>query len=74
MISYLNKKSLGQNTRSVQYFNHFPKFLLKLYGSIESSIPKAYMIEKANPINCKWFTRPKIAASEFAETVTSSSG
>ena len=44
-----------------------------MYGITENSIREAHIIEKTSPINCEWFTCPKITASEFAETVTSDS-
>ena len=49
-------------------WNAFYKQLLRPYGKIEAALTTKQIKEKLNPKNCEWFTRPKVARSEMAET------
>ena len=49
-------------------WNAFYKQLLRPYGKIEAALTTKQIKEKLNPKNCEWFTRPKVAMSEMAET------
>lgn len=42
--------------------------MLRPYGKIEAALTTKQIKEKLNPKNCEWFTRPKVAMSEMAET------
>ena len=71
---YSPKKIAGSpqsGQRGVNYFNHFPRQRLIPYGQISEATSDKTMLDKANSINCEYLIRPKIAMSEFAETVQS---
>lgn len=55
----------------VSFFNHFPRQRLRPYGEIKEPTPDGTMVEKANTINCEYTSRPSVALSELAETITS---
>ena len=54
---------------AVGYFNHFPFSFLKPYGPVADPPSESQILEKIKPVNCEWLLRPKIAVSEFAETI-----
>jgi hypothetical protein len=60
----------GKKNNSVGYFNHFPFSFLKPYGPVADPPSETQILEKVKPMNCKWLLRPKIAVSEFAETLS----
>lgn len=55
----------------VSFFNHFPRQRLRPYGEIKEATADNIMVEKANIINCEYLSRPNVALSELADTVTS---
>ena len=61
-----------KNEDSVTYFNHFRKDFIRPYGLAhnDQSFEAATLSRRLNNINCEFFTRPQIAISEFAETVS----
>jgi len=64
----------GHSPRSapgVSFFNHFPRQRLRPYGEIKEPTADSMMVEKANTINCEYLSRPSVALSELADTVTS---
>lgn len=63
----------GYSPRSVPgvgFFNHFPRQRLRPYGEIKEATPDSVMVEKANTINCEYLSRPSVALSELADTVS----
>ena len=63
----------GYSPRSVPgvgFFNHFPRQRLRPYGEIKEATPDSTMVEKANTINCEYLSRPSVAISELADTVS----
>lgn len=63
----------GHSPRSalgVGFFNPFPRQRLRPYGEIKETTPDAVMVEKANTMNCKYLSRPSVALSELADTVS----
>ena len=50
------------------WYNHFPNQLMRPYRKIEAALTTKQIKETLNPKNCEWFTRPKVAMSEMAET------
>lgn len=52
-----------------QYFNHYPTNFLKPYGLANSAPNHDMLMRKINPKSCEWLKRPKIAVSEFSETM-----
>ena len=61
-----NRKDSGVN-----FFNHFNKDFICPYGLAhdQSSFDPATFSCRLNNIHCKFYLRPQIAISEFAETV-----
>lgn len=41
---------------------------MRPYRKIEAALTTKQINETLNPKNCEWFTRPKVAMSEMAET------
>ena len=54
----------------VGFFNHFPRQRLRPYGEIKEATPDSVMVEKANTINCEYLSRPSVALSELADTIS----
>ena len=52
------------------YFNQFPANFLKPYGKADSPPDEDTISRRIKPISCEWFLCPKVAMSEFAETIT----
>ena len=57
---------------SVGYFNHFRKDFIRPYGLAHDvqSFDEVTLTRTLNNFNCEFFTRPQIAISEFAETIS----
>lgn len=51
----------------IQYLNQFPKYFITPYGEISATNDEV-MQRRIKPTNCEWYIRPKIAASEMADT------
>lgn len=67
-----NKQGYSPRTvPGVSFFYHFPRQRLRPYGEIKEATPDTTMVEKANTINCEYLSRPSVALSELADTVTS---
>jgi len=63
----------GYSPRSVPgvgFFNHFARQRLRPYGEIKEATPDSVMVEKANTINCEYLSRPSVALSEMADTIS----
>ena len=58
-----------QTPKAVHYFQHFPSNFLRPYGLADQQPPEEKIFRRIAPLNCEWLTRPKVAASEFADTV-----
>lgn len=65
------KKRNSPRSAGVGFFNHFPRQRLRPYGEIKEATPDDTMLEKANTINCEFLSRPNVALSELADTVSS---
>lgn len=69
---WTNKQGYSPRTvPGVSFFNHFPRQRLRPYGEIKEATPDSTMVEKVNTINCEYLSRPSVALSELADTVTS---
>jgi hypothetical protein len=55
--------------KAVHYFQHFPSNFLRPYGPAHSQPAEATLMRRIVPLNCEWLLRPKVAASEFAQTI-----
>ena len=64
-----SKYNSPRRTQAVQYYNHFPKTFLRLYGKVDKPVTEGTVLADPKPINCEWFGRPSIAMSEMAESV-----
>lgn len=60
-----------QTPKAVHYFQHFPSNFLRPYGLADEQPPEEKIFRRVAPLNCEWLTRPKVAISEFADTITS---
>lgn len=59
-----------ESPRGVLYFNHFPTDFLRPYSKADPRPDENTIFRRINPKSCEWLTRPKIAMSEFASTIT----
>ena len=57
-------------TDKVRFMAHFPHTFLKAYGRCYPLQTKQKFLYHLKPTNCEWLQRPKVAISEFAETIT----
>ena len=55
--------------KAVHYFQHFPSNFLRPYGLANSRRTEYTILRRVAPLNCEWLLRPRVAASEFADTV-----
>ena len=67
---YQQSKGSAEKPRAVSYFNQFPANFLKPYGKADSPPDEDTISKRTRPISCEWFLRPKVAMSEFTETIT----
>ena len=69
---YSNKKnpSTPESPKGVDFFNHFPTNFLRPYSVADPRPDENTVFRRINPKCCEWLTRPKIAMSEFASTMT----
>ena len=67
---YRNKKPSPESPKAVSYFNQFPSNFLKPYGKADDVPDQDTLSRRTKPISCEWYLRPRVALSEFAETVT----
>lgn len=57
---------------AVQYLNQFPKNFLRPYGKQDKVPTEDTVFRRTKPESCEWLVRPKVAASELAETIEQS--
>ena len=55
--------------KAVHYFQHFPSNFLRPYGLADSRPTEHTIFHRVAPLNCEWLLRPRVAASEFADTM-----
>jgi hypothetical protein len=67
---FKQNKGSAEKPKAVSYFNEFPSNFLKPYGKADSPPDDDTVSRRTNPISGEWFLRPRIAMSEFAETLT----
>lgn len=67
---YKQSKGTPEKPKPVQYFNQFPENFLRPYGRVANPPDEETISKRINPISCEWFGRPKVAMSEFADTIT----
>ena len=67
---YKQNKGTPEKPKAVSYFNQFPSNFLKPYGKADSAPDDDTISRRTNPISCEWLFRPRVAMSEFAETIT----
>ena len=63
--SQLRKHSPG----ATQYFNHFPSNFLTPYGMATAAPDGEKIMRRIHPVSCEWLKQPKVAMSEFADTM-----
>ena len=56
------------STNKVTYFKHFPHYFIRPYDA-QLQYNQQEFLEKLNPKNCEWMTRPNIALSEAAQAL-----
>ena len=69
MYKVQSRKASG-TLNAVYYFQHFPSNFLRPYGHAESAPSEQTTFRRLQPLNCEWLLRPRIAASEFADTIS----
>lgn len=58
-------------TGAIAFFEHFPKNFLRPYGLVETPPhPLETIKRRIQPYSCEWLTRPQVALSELAETLS----
>jgi hypothetical protein len=67
---YKQNRGTPEKPKAVSYFNQFPSNFLKPYGRTDSAPDDDTISRRTNPISCEWFLRPRVAMSEFPETMT----
>jgi hypothetical protein len=62
----------GSKTKGegVGYFDHFPKNYLRPYGATTTGLEDSTIFRRLIPSCCEFLKWPKVAFSEFAETVS----
>lgn len=65
-MSRTPSKSPGKD-EGVQYLAQFPKMFLTPYGNVQQFNNDVFQ-KRLKPKNCEWYGRPKVAASEMADT------
>ena len=68
---YKDTKKSPSTPKAVNYFHHFPTNFLRPYGLADEKPDDGKIQRRIAPLNCEWLTRPKIATSEFADTLNS---
>lgn len=56
--------------KAVSFFKHFPTNFLRPYGLADNAPSEETIFRRLAPLNCEWLLRPRVAASEFADTMT----
>lgn len=62
-------KTNVQTSPGPRYFNHYPTNFLKPYGLVDDPPQKGMICRRIHPISCEWLKGPKVAMSEFSETI-----
>ena len=65
-----NKQSTPTKAYGVQWYNQYPKQMLRPYGELKEPLSEEEILDILKPINCEYFLRPKIALSEMSETAS----
>ena len=55
--------------RGVGFFQQFPRQFLRPYGEAEKAPSTDTVFKRIKPFTCEWLLRPKVALSEFADTM-----
>lgn len=55
----------------VKFLKQFPKNFLRPYGPVEEAPDEDRVFRRIQNDSCEWLARPKVALSEFAETISS---
>ena len=67
---YKAKSKVPESPKAVNFFRHFIGNFIQLYGIAHKGLTQEETIlKRVVPMNCEWLLRPKVAASEFADTV-----
>ena len=69
-----SKQNTPTKAYGVQWYNQYPKQMLKPYGELKDPLSEEEILDILKPINCEYFLRPKIALSEMSETVSKNYG
>lgn len=66
---YRAKEKSTNSPKAVHFFQHFPSNFLRPYGLADNVPQESTIFRRVAPLNCEWLLRPRVAASEFAETI-----
>ena len=55
--------------KAVNFFDHFPSNFLRPYVIADSRPDEDTIFRRVKALNCEWLMRPRVAASEFADTI-----
>ena len=58
-----------KSPRGVNFFQQFTRQFLPPYGEAEDAPTPETVFRRLQPFTCEWLIRPKVAGSEFAETL-----
>ena len=61
--------SSPKSPRGVSFFQQFVRQFIKTYGEADDVPSTETVFRLIQPFTCEWLVRPKVAASEFAETL-----
>ena len=67
---YKAKSETNDSPKSVGFFHHFIVNFLHPYGIAHMDLThEDVVLKRVAPMNCEWILRPKVATSEFADTI-----
>ena len=69
MYSKPKNQSKMDSPAATKYFNHHPSNFLNPYGLAADAPDAEKILRRIHPISCEWLKRPRIAMSEFAQTM-----
>jgi hypothetical protein len=64
------RSKVSESLKAVHFLQHYPSNFLRPYGEADESTSEEKVMRRILPLNCEWLVRPKVAASEFAQTLT----
>ena len=55
--------------KAVGFFQQFPRQFVRPYGEADTAPNEETILKRIKPFTCEWLLRPKIALSEFSDTI-----